>query len=54
MGNFTPSSTPTQNPKQHVVEMKKKALHASSDALFLIRVFARTCQQGMSMSGLVI
>ena len=51
MGNFTPSSPPQ---KKHVVEMKRKALHASSDALFLIRVFARTCQQGMSMSGMAI
>ena len=48
MSNFTPTSN--QHPKHRVVEMKRKALHASSDALFLIRLFARTSQQNIALS----
>lgn len=43
MSNSTPTSI--THSKQRVVEMKRKAFHASSDALFLVRMFARMCQQ---------
>jgi len=44
MTNSTPPSNTSST--QRIVEMKRKALHASGDALFLVRLFARMCQQG--------
>lgn len=40
------NSTPTEpSSEQIIVKMNPKGLHASKDALFLVRLFARMCQQ---------